>query len=99
MDIKFSLDAWEEYLAWQKQDKRTLKRINDLLRDIMRGGGFEGMGKPEPLKGNLAGFWNRRIDERHRLVYRVEGDTCLVVQCRGHYGEGGRLPETSVAQR
>ena len=85
MEIKFSADAWDEYLYWQAQDKRTLKRINELLRDIVRGNHFEGIGKPEPLKENLSGFWSRRIDEKHRLVYRIQDGACQVVQCRGHY--------------
>lgn len=85
MDIKFSLEAWEQYLYWQGQDKRTIKRINELLRDIVRGNFFEGIGKPEPLKENFSGFWSRRIDERNRLVYRIVGDDCQVVQCKGHY--------------
>ncbi len=85
MEIKFSLDAWEEYVAWQGQDKRTLKRINELLKDIVRGNPYDGIGKPEPLKGNFSGFWSRRIDEQYRLVYRIEGNDCQVVQCKGHY--------------
>lgn len=84
MEFKFSSDAWQEYVYWQTQDKKTLRRINELLRDIERGG-YEGIGKPEPLKENFAGFWSRRIDERHRLVYRITGNVCEIVQCRGHY--------------
>jgi toxin YoeB len=76
--------AWNDYLYWQTQDKKTVQRINQLIKDIERNG-FEGIGKPEPLKGDLAGFWSRRIDEKNRLVSRVEGDDCLVAQCRGHY--------------
>ena len=71
-------------MYWRKQDKKALRRINDLLRDI-EWGGYEGIGKSEPLKENLAGFWSRRIDERHRLVYRITGKVCEIVQCRGHY--------------
>lgn len=84
MPIKFSDQAWEDYLFWQAKDKHTLKRINALLRDIQRSP-FEGLGKPEQLKHNLSGFWSRRIDEEHRLVYAVQDDTILVAQCRYHY--------------
>lgn len=84
MPIKFSDQAWGDYLFWQAKDRATLKRINTLLKDIQRSP-FEGVGKPEPLKHNLAGFWSRRIDEEHRLVYAVQDDTILVAQCRYHY--------------
>ena len=87
MEIKFSLDAWEQYVAWQTQDKKTLKRINALLKDIVCGNPYEGMGKPEPLKGNLSGFWSRRIDEQNRLVYRIQAGDCQIAQCKGHYDE------------
>jgi toxin YoeB len=76
--------AWNDYLYWQGQDKRALKKINQLIQDIERNGN-EGIGKPEPLKGNLAGWWSRRIDGVNRLVYRVQNDTCEIAQCRGHY--------------
>ena len=82
--IQWDADAWEEYLSWQVQDKRTLKRINELVRDILRDP-FNGTGKPEPLKGNLSGLWSRRIDGEHRLVYAVKDDTVLIFSCRGHY--------------
>jgi len=82
--IQWDFDAWEDYLYWQTQDKKTLKRINQLVKDISRSP-FEGIGKPEPLKENLAGFWSRRIDEEHRLVYVVEESTVLIISCRGHY--------------
>jgi len=84
MPVKFSDQAWEDYLFWQGKDKATLKRINTLLKDIQRSP-FEGVGKPEPLKHILSGFWSRRIDEEHRLVYVVQDDTILVAQCRYHY--------------
>ncbi len=87
MEIQFSSQAWEQYTYWQGQDKRTLKRINELLKDIVRGDAFMGIGKPEPLKGELSGFWSRHIDESHRLVYCVEGGICQVIQCKGHYGD------------
>ncbi|CAK7054524.1 MAG: Toxin YoeB [Desulfovibrio sp.] len=79
--------AWTDYLYWQMQDKKTLKRINQLIKDIERNGN-EGIGKPEPLKENLSGFWSRRIDERHRLVYCIEesGDI-QIAQCKGHYSD------------
>ena len=84
MQIKFSETAWEDYLFWQSKDKAVLKRINALLKDIQRSP-FDGIGKPEPLKHNLTGFWSRRIDDEHRLVYAVHDDTLLVAQCRYHY--------------
>ena len=78
--------AWAEYLYFQTQDKKTLKRVNQLIKDIERNP-FEGIGKPEPLKGNLSSFWSRRIDEHNRLVYRIVGDNCQIAQCRGHYDD------------
>ena len=77
-------EAWADYIYWQSQDKKTLKRINMLLKDIERGS-FDGIGKPEPLKGELSGFWSRRIDEINRLVYRISGDVMEIVSCKGHY--------------
>jgi toxin YoeB len=76
--------AWDEYLEWQKQDKKTLKRINKLLEDIDRHP-FAGIGKPEPLIGNLQGYWSRRIDEANRIVYKAEKNQLIIVQCGGHY--------------
>ncbi|MCI8613979.1 Txe/YoeB family addiction module toxin [Parablautia intestinalis] len=76
--------AWEDYLYWQKQDKKTLKRINMLLQDIDRNG-YSGIGKPEPLKGNLQGYWSRRIDDVNRLVYRIIDNRIEILQCRSHY--------------
>ncbi len=81
----FLPEGWEDYLYWQTQDKKTLRRINALIKDIQRSP-FEGMGKPEPLKGNLQGWWSRRIDEKNRIVYRIEGEHILVAQCKSHYG-------------
>ena len=84
--IQWDLDAWEDYLYWQTQDKKTLKRINQLVKDIARNP-FDGIGKPEPLRGNLTGFWSRRIDDEHRLVYAVEETAILIIACRGHYND------------
>ena len=78
-------EAWQDYLYWQSQDKKTIKRIHALLQDIERSGFDKGIGKPEPLKDNLNGFWSRRIDETNRLVYRVENGMLQIVSCRGHY--------------
>ncbi len=77
-------DAWMDYVYWQSQDKKTLKRINVLLKDIERGN-FDGIGKPEPLKGELSGFWSRRIDDTNRLVYRIVKDQVEILSCEGHY--------------
>lgn len=82
--IQWDLDAWEEYCYWQQTDKAILKRINLLLKDIRRSP-FDGIGKPEPLKENLSGFWSRRIDATHGLAYAVEEDSVVVTSCRGHY--------------
>ncbi|MDR0881163.1 MAG: Txe/YoeB family addiction module toxin [Candidatus Adiutrix sp.] len=78
--------AWDDYLYWQTQDKKTLKRVNNLLRDIERNGNT-GIGKPEPLQHDLAGYWSRHIDDTHRLVYRIVNDQIEVTQCRTHYGD------------
>ncbi len=83
-NISFSYNAWEEYCYWQMQDKKTLKRINLLLLGIQRNK-YTGIGKPEPLKENLSGYWSRRIDDVNRLVYRINNDQIEVVQCKGHY--------------
>ena len=83
-NISFTSKAWEEYCYWQLQDRKTLKRINLLLTDIKRNN-FEGIGKPEPLKENLSGFWSRRIDEINRLVYKIENEEIVIIQCKGHY--------------
>ena len=83
-NILFTSKSWEEYCYWQTQDKKTLKRIHQLLADIARNN-FTGMGKPEPLKNNLNGYWSRRIDEVNRLVYKVTNNQIEVIQCKGHY--------------
>ena len=82
----FTEDAWSDDLYWQTQDKKMLKRINQLLQDIERNG-YSGLGKPEPLRGNLSGFWSRRIDDEHRIVYRISEDRVEIIQCRGHYDD------------
>ena len=79
--------AWVNYLYWQTQDKKTLKRINDLIKDIDRNGALDGIGKPEMLKGVLAGHYSRRIDAANRLVYRIEGDNIIIIDCKGHYDD------------
>lgn len=82
--IQWDFDAWEEYCEWQQANKSALKRINLLIKDIRRNP-FEGIGKPEPLKGNLSGFWSRRINDEHRIVYVVEKDVVVIISCKGHY--------------
>jgi toxin YoeB len=77
-------EAWSDYLYWQTQDKKTLKRINKLIEETKRSP-FEGIGKPEPLKENLSGFWSRRIDDTHRLVYAVDDEYLTILACRYHY--------------
>jgi len=84
MSLLWTDDAWEDYVYWQNQDRKTLKRVNQIVRDIQRSP-YEGIGKPEPLKGDLSGWWSRRIDERNRVVYRLKGDSTEIAQCRGHY--------------
>ena len=77
-------EAWEDYLYWQSQDKKTLKRINNLLKDTERNP-FSGIGKPEPLKDSLSGLWSRRIDETNRIVYFESNGIIYIIACRGHY--------------
>jgi toxin YoeB len=84
MKLVWDEQAWEEYVGWQRNDKRILKRINDLITDIT-GNGNEGMGKPEPLKHGFSGYWSRRITDEHRLIYRIAGDEVRIAQCRYHY--------------
>lgn len=78
--------AWKDYESWQQEDKRTLKRINALIKDIERNSN-DGIGKPEPLKYDLQGFWSRRIDDANRLVYRIQNGQLEIAQCKGHYEE------------
>ena len=85
MNVLFTEAAWHDYLYWQTEDKKILKKINDLIKDIKRSA-FEGLGRPEPLKHQLQGYWSRRIDLEHRLVYQVEGKkTLIIIACRYHY--------------
>ena len=84
MKIVFAKAAWEDYLYWQGLDKKLLAKINPLIQEISRTP-FEGTGKPEPLKGDLSGWWSRRVNREHRLVYRVKGDEIQIAQCRYHY--------------
>ena len=78
--------AWVEYTVWQKEDKKTLKRINDIIKDIDRQP-FTGIGKPEPLKGDKQGYWSRRIDEVNRIIYKIENEKIIIIQCGGHYND------------
>lgn len=87
MHKKFSERGFEDYLYWQTQDKKTLKKINNLLKDIERNGALQGIGKPEPLKGENQGWYSRRIDEKNRLIYKVTDDYIEVSQCKEHYGD------------
>lgn len=84
MDKRWSDIAWEQYLYWQQTDKKILKKINELLKDIERNGNV-GIGKPEPLKHELAGYWSRRIDGTHRLVYKIENNVIYIILCKTHY--------------
>lgn len=84
MKFVFVEESWEDYLYWQKTDKKKLKRINEILRDISRNT-FEGIGKPEPLKFKYSGYWSRRIDEEHRIIYQVKEEEIIIAKCRFHY--------------
>ena len=84
MKYVFTSLSWDDYLFWQKNDKNKVKRINELLKDIARNP-YEGIGKPEALKFNYAGFWSRRIDEEHRLIFRIVDDEIQIAKCRFHY--------------
>lgn len=84
MELIFMSPAWEDYLFWQKSDKKVLKRVNELIKQCQRTP-YEGIGKPEPLRGNLTGWWSRRIDHEHRLVYKFEENKIYILQCRKHY--------------
>lgn len=84
MNKTFSDFAWEDYIQWQLEDRKTLKKINELIKDIERNG-YEGIGKPEPLKHGLTGYWSRRITNKDRLVYRIIDETIYILGCKGHY--------------
>lgn len=86
MQLAWDESAWEDYLWWQTQDRKVLKRINALIRDIDRNGN-EGLGKPEPLKHGLSGYWSRRITDEHRLVYKIVNGEIRIASCRYHYGQ------------
>ena len=85
MKLKWDEEAWSDYLYWQTQDKKTLKKINALITDTMRNP-FEGIGNPEPLK-HKQGYWSRRIDDKNRVVYKVDGDSLVIAAVRGHYDD------------
>ena len=86
MNKVFTENGWADYVYWETEDRKTLKKINNLLADIDRNGNT-GIGKPEPLRGNLSGFWSRRINEKDRLIYRIEGDSIQILSCRYHYDD------------
>ena len=86
MNKVFADTGWEDYLYWQVEDRRTLKKINGIINDIARNGN-EGMGKPEPLRGNLSGYWSRRINAKERLVYRIDENNIYILACWYHYGD------------
>ena len=86
MNKVFADTGWEDYLYWQVEDRRTLKKINGLINDIARNGN-EGMGKPEPQRGNLSGYWSRRINAKERLVYRIDENNIYILACWYHYGD------------
>ena len=84
MKLLWEENAWQEYLYWQTQDKKTLKRLNNIIKDIQRDC-YNGIGKPEPLKENLSGWWSRRIDEENRIVYKQENNNIIIAYCKSHY--------------
>ena len=86
-NVSFTMQGLNDYIYWQTEDKRTLKKINQLIKDIARNG-YTGIGSPEPLKGNLSGYWSREIDEKNRIVYRIkENEDIEIIQCKGHYSD------------
>lgn len=82
--ISFTREAWDDYIYWQLEDKKTLKKINQLIKDMSRNP-FTGIGKVEQMKGDLSGYWSRRIDDKNRILYSVNDDTILIFQCKKHY--------------
>ena len=86
MNLQWTDAGWEDYLYWQAENQKILKRVNNLIKDVNRNG-FTGVGKPEPLEGNWNGYWSRRIDDKNRLVYKIENGIITIAQCRSHYGD------------
>ena len=86
MRLTWLPNGWKDYLHWQEHDRKILQRVNDVIRDALRNP-FTGIGKPEPLRTNLKGWWSRRITGEHRLIYKVEGESLLIMQCRFHYDD------------
>jgi len=86
MRLLWHEEGWESYLWWQTQDKKTLKRIIALIKDMQRSP-YDGIGEPEPLSGNLSGWWSRRIDDSNRIVYKIQDDAIIIADCRSHYGD------------
>ncbi len=86
MNKLFTEDAWADYTYWQTEDRKTLKKINDLIKDISRNGNT-GLGKPEPLTGSLSGYWSRRINQKDRLIYALEENQIIIIACRYHYDD------------
>ena len=86
MNKGFADTGWQDYLYWQTEDRKTLKKINQLINDIARNGN-DGIGKPEPLSGNLSGYWSRRINDKDRLIYRIDENNIYILACRFHYGD------------
>ncbi len=86
MNLQWTDEGWEDYLYWQKENRKILKRVNDLIKDANRNGN-QGIGQPELLTGNWKGYWSRRIDEKNRLVYKIEAGVITIAQCRSHYGD------------
>lgn len=84
MNLQWTPDGWADYVYWQTEDRKTLRRINKLIKDMLRTL-FQGIGKPEPLRYDLSEYWSRRIDDANRIVYTVKGDVLIIVQCRTHY--------------
>lgn len=87
MQIAFAEDGWDQYLYWQSQDNKTIKRINQLLKSVERDGALKGIGKPELLKHSKSGLYSRRIDDTNRLVYKISGNQIIIMSCKGHYND------------
>ena len=87
MNKCFTDEGWRDYIYWQREDKKTLKRINDLLKDIERNEVSDGIGTPEKLIADFSGFWSRRIDQKNRLIYKIKGNNIIVISCRYHYND------------